>query len=92
LQVIINVIDRGMNVGDAMDHLRIHHQWLPDQILYEPGLSDDTKALLEANGHRFEPIDWYARPQSVLYKDGWSYGYADTRMPGGGACSPDGGC
>ncbi|VAV96303.1 hypothetical protein MNBD_ALPHA05-1215 [hydrothermal vent metagenome] len=37
-------------------------------------------------------MDWYARPQTVLYKDGWSYGYSDTRMPGGGACSPDGGC
>ncbi len=92
LQVIINVIDRGMNIGDAMEHPRIHHQWLPDQILYEPGLSDDTKALLKAKGHKLTPIDWYARPQVVLYKDGWSYGYSDTRMPGGGACSPDGGC
>jgi gamma-glutamyltranspeptidase / glutathione hydrolase len=92
LQVIINVIDRGMNIGDAMEHPRIHHQWLPDQILYEPGISDDTKALLEAKGHKLTPIDWYARPQTVLYKDGWSYGYSDTRMPGGGACSPDGGC
>ncbi len=92
LQVIINVIDRGMNIGDAMDHPRIHHQWLPDHILYEPGLSNDTKALLEAKGHTLEPIDWYARPQTVLHKDGWSYGYTDTRMAGGGACSPDGGC
>ncbi len=92
LQVIINVIDRGMNIGDAMEHPRIHHQWLPDHILYEPGLSDDAKALLETKGHTLEPIDWYARPQTALYKDGWSYGYTDTRMPGGGACSPDGGC
>jgi gamma-glutamyltranspeptidase / glutathione hydrolase len=92
LQVIINVIDRGMNIADAMEHPRIHHQWLPDQILYEPGISDDTKALLAAKGHKLTSIDWYARPQTVLYKDGWSYGYSDTRMPGGGACSPDGGC
>ncbi len=92
LQVIVNVIDRGMNIGDAMDQPRIHHQWLPDHILFETGLSDDTKALLEAKGHTLKPIDWYARPQTVLYKDGWSYGYADTRMPGGGGCSPDGGC
>ncbi len=90
LQVIINVVDRNMNIGDAMDHPRIHHQWLPDHILYEPGLSEDTKALLKAKGHTLEPFDWYSRPQTVLYKDGWAYGYADTRMPGGGACSPKG--
>jgi len=92
LQVILNVIDRGMNIGDAVDNPRVHHQWLPDRILYEPGLSDDTKARLEAMGHSLAPIDWHARPQVVLAEDGWFYGYTDERTPGGGACSPDGGC
>jgi len=92
LQVILNVIDRGMNIGDATDQPRIHHQWLPDRILHDPDLSEDTKALLQAKGHKLEVYDWYSRPQTVLYKDGWTYGYSDERMPGGGACSPDGGC
>ena len=92
LQTIINVTDRGMSLGDAVDHPRIHHQWLPDQILAEPGVSKDTQDLLKAKGHKIEPVDWFARPQAVLHKNGWTYGYADTRMPGGGACSPDGGC
>ena len=92
LNVILNVIDRGMNVADATEQLRIHHQWLPDQILYEDGLSEDTKKLLEAKGHTLTPFDWYARPQTAVYQDGWAYGYADSRIPGGGACSPDAGC
>jgi gamma-glutamyltranspeptidase/glutathione hydrolase len=92
LQIIVNVIDRGMNIGDATDHPRIHQQWLPDEILYEPGLSADTIRLLEEKGHKLTPINWHATPQSIIAKDGWFFGYADTRYPGGGACSPDGGC
>lgn len=92
LQVIVNVVDRGMNIADATDHPRIHHQWLPDTLYYEPGLSEDAKRLLEAKGHELTPLDWYARPQTVLYKDGWTYGYTDTRMPGGGACAAGADC
>ncbi len=92
LQVIVNIIDRGMALGDAVDHPRIHHQWLPDQILIEPGISDDTKRLLEAKGHKLTRIDWLARPQAAQVMDGWYFGYADTRDPGGGACTPDAGC
>ncbi len=90
--VVVNVIDRGMNIADAADAPRIHHQWLPDLLMYEPGLGEETKAALEAMDHELYPLDWYARPASAQYKDGWFYGYADTRIPGGGACSPDGGC
>ena len=92
LQVLLNVIDRGMNIGDATDRPRIHHQWLPDQLLYEPGLSEDTKDLLTEKGHEIAPFEWYARPQTALVEDGWFYGYTDERMPGGGACAPDAAC
>ncbi len=92
LQIIVNVIDRGMNIADAVDHPRIHQQWLPDEILYEPGLSADTIRLLEAKGHKLTPINWHATPQTAIASDGWFFGYADTRYPGSGACSPDGGC
>lgn len=90
--LIVNVIDRGMNIADATDAPRIHHQWLPDLLVHEPGLGEETKDALESMGHTLKPLDWYSRPASALYKDGWVYGYADTRIPGGGACSPDGGC
>ena len=92
LHVILNVIDREMNIGSATDRSRIHHQWLPDYILYEPGLSEDTKTILKSKGHELVEFDWFARPQTVRIKNGWFYGYTDERMPGGGACSPDGGC
>jgi gamma-glutamyltranspeptidase/glutathione hydrolase len=52
LQVITNIIDYDMNIQQAIDAPRIHHQWLPDEVAYEPmGLSADTKRALEALGH-----------------------------------------
>lgn len=54
LQVIVNVVDFDMNIQQAIDAPRIHHQWLPDQITYEPfGMSADTFRALETRGHRF---------------------------------------
>jgi gamma-glutamyltranspeptidase/glutathione hydrolase len=52
LQVITNIIDFDMNIQQAIDAPRIHHQWLPDEIAYEPlGLSADTRRALETRGH-----------------------------------------
>jgi len=54
LQVITNVVDFEMNIQQAIDAPRIHHQWLPDEIAFEPfGLSADTQRALEAKGHKF---------------------------------------
>ena len=53
LQVITNIIDYDMNIQQAIDAPRIHHQWLPDEIVYEPyGLSADTQRALQARGHK----------------------------------------
>jgi gamma-glutamyltranspeptidase/glutathione hydrolase len=52
LHTILNVIDFQMNVQQAVDFPRFHHQWLPDRISYEKhGLSPDTVALLKSRGH-----------------------------------------
>ncbi|MEE2792119.1 MAG: gamma-glutamyltransferase [Acidobacteriota bacterium] len=52
LMTILNVVDFGMNVQEAVDAPRIHHQWLPDETRYERwGLSPDTLALLVLRGH-----------------------------------------
>ncbi|MBD0371280.1 MAG: gamma-glutamyltransferase [Pyrinomonadaceae bacterium] len=54
-QIIINVIDFGMNIQQAIDAPRIHQQWMPDEVVYEPfGLSDDTRRALEVMGHKFK--------------------------------------
>ena len=52
LQVITGIVDYDMNIQQAIDAPRIHHQWLPDEIAYEPfGLSADTQRALESRGH-----------------------------------------
>lgn len=54
LQATINMIDHDMNLQEALDAPRIHHQWFPDHIYFEPfGLSSDTRSVLERLGHKF---------------------------------------
>ena len=62
LQTLLNVIDHGMNLQEAVDAPRIHHQWLPDTIFAEPfGLSPDTKAALAGMGYSItEQTAWGA--------------------------------
>ena len=52
LQVIMNVIDHDMNIQEAVNTVRIHHQWLPDELNIEEGLSLDTIQLLTQFGHK----------------------------------------
>lgn len=52
LEAIMNVIDHGMDLQEAIDAPRIHHQWLPDRVLIEPhALSPDTLKLLAGMGY-----------------------------------------
>jgi gamma-glutamyltranspeptidase / glutathione hydrolase len=54
LQVIVNIVDFNMNIQQAIDAPRFHHQWMPDQIRWEPyGLNQDTRRVLETRGHVF---------------------------------------
>lgn len=51
-QTILNVLEFEMPIDDAIEMMKIHHQWLPDRIQYEPDkLSPDTRDALEAMGH-----------------------------------------
>ncbi len=53
-QTILNVLEFEMPIDDAIEAVKIHHQWLPDVIYYEPNkLSPDTRSALEAMGHSF---------------------------------------
>jgi gamma-glutamyltranspeptidase/glutathione hydrolase len=92
LNTTLNVIDREMNLGEAIAQPRVHQQWLPDTVLFEEGMSADTTSALEKLGHDVEPFDWQATIHGVMVKDGWYYGYSDPRIPGGAACAPDSGC
>ena len=62
LETVMNIIDYGMEPQEAVDAPRIHHQWLPDEVFYEPfALSPDTLKLLGEMGHRLtEQTPWGA--------------------------------
>ena len=81
LQVIINVIDFHMNVQDAVDFPRIHHQWRPDILECESGVSPDTTSLLKQMGHSVEPAHSIILPrvEVVLLSEGWLQGANDDR-------------
>ncbi|HXP85467.1 MAG TPA: gamma-glutamyltransferase [Bryobacteraceae bacterium] len=84
LQVVLNVIDFGMNVQDAIDAPRFHHQWLPDRLYLEAGVSPDTVALLKARGH---DVDYsasvvLAQVEAILSDGGWLQGGLDGRREG----------
>jgi gamma-glutamyltranspeptidase/glutathione hydrolase len=82
LQIIMNVVDHGMNVAEATVAPRIHHQWLPEVLRVEEGLSPDTVAALEARGHVVEVMETMGSAQSILVddEDGLLLGGADTRQ------------
>jgi len=79
LQVISNVIDHNLNILAAVSAPRIHHQWLPDEIRVEEGLSPDTIKLLEQKGHKDVQKKAMGAIQSIMLKDGKFYGGADPR-------------
>jgi gamma-glutamyltranspeptidase/glutathione hydrolase len=86
LNVILNVVDFHMNVQDAIDWPRVHHQWMPDQLYLEKGVSPDTIALLRAMGHKIAPYDArspeIARVEAILIDGGWLQGGSDGRASG----------
>jgi gamma-glutamyltranspeptidase/glutathione hydrolase len=86
LQVLINVIDYGMDIQQAIDWPRVHHQWMPDTIIYEPmGLAPDVIKRLTEMGHKF--VD---RPrhmgdaEGIMIEDktGVRLGGSDPRLDG----------
>lgn len=57
LQVILNVVDHGMNIQQAIEMPRVHHQWMPDALRYEPfAIAPDVMGELKERGHRLEPF------------------------------------
>ncbi|EKE44173.1 hypothetical protein OCGS_1689 [Oceaniovalibus guishaninsula JLT2003] len=82
LQLILNVIDHDMNVAEATVAPRIHHQWLPEVLRIEEGLSPDTIAILESKGHVVEVMETMGSAQSIVVEDesGLRLGGADTRQ------------
>lgn len=66
LEVIVNVIDHGMTLQEAIDAPRIHHQWLPDTLAAEPyALSADTAKALTTMGYKIVPLEPWGAGNAV---------------------------
>lgn len=90
MQVIINLVDHGMKLDQAIQAPRFHHQWMPDRVLTEPwALSADTLRALRARGH----LEFITRParfanrhigvvNAIIQLDDVMMGVPDPRRPG----------
>jgi len=83
LQVITNVIDFGMNISEATNAPRVHHQWLPDKLRIERGISGDTLRILTERGYTIDTGNTMGSVQSIMKKGEFIYGASDPRRPGG---------
>ncbi|MGB0908174.1 MAG: gamma-glutamyltransferase family protein, partial [Maricaulaceae bacterium] len=88
LQTVLNVIEWDMNLAQATNMPRIHHQWLPDYVAVEPGISEDTLDALTARGFKLRRDDAghykrnvLGRVNSVARGDGYVLGASDPRGP-----------
>ncbi|ECI2903251.1 gamma-glutamyltransferase [Salmonella enterica subsp. enterica serovar Agona] len=80
LQMVVNSIDFGMNVAEATNAPRFHHQWLPDELRVEKGFSPDTLKLLEQKGQKVALKEAMGSTQSIMVgPDGELYGASDPR-------------
>ncbi|ECE6699104.1 gamma-glutamyltransferase [Salmonella enterica subsp. houtenae] len=80
LQMVVNTIDFGMNVAEATNAPRFHHQWLPDELRVEKGFSPDTLKLLEQKGQKVALKEAMGSTQSIMVgADGELYGASDPR-------------
>jgi gamma-glutamyltranspeptidase/glutathione hydrolase len=87
LQTLINVIDHGMTIQEAVDAPRIHHQWMPDEIVYEiGGVVADVKDKLQLMGHKFtaKPRRTMGDCEAIMIEDqtGVRLGASDPRRGG----------
>jgi len=81
LQMISNVIDHDMNVAEATNERRIHHQWLPDVLEVEPGFNQDSMQLLMNMGHKVKETRTMGSSQSIMVTKDYFLGASDPRRP-----------
>ncbi len=82
--ILMGVVDYRMNIQEAVNATRFHHQWYPDSIRIEPGLSPDTLRLLQGKGHKFEPSGFWSDGECIAVdaRTGELLGASDARNNG----------
>ena len=81
LQVVLNVIDFGLDIGAATMMPRIHQDYQSVEMDIEKFLNFDTRRILKIYGHKLEESDTIGSTQSILIDGDSKYGYADLRRP-----------
>ena len=87
-QTVVNVLGYNMQIDKAIEVMKIHHQWLPDVLLYERHLmSPDTRAALEAMGHHLREVNSLGQLMGITYDADLKVyiGASDSSSPDGGA-------
>ena len=87
-QTVLNVLAYDMQIDKAIETMKIHHQWLPDEIVYERFLmSPDTRAALQAMGHHLREVKNLGSLMGITYDAEFKVyiGAADSSSPNGGA-------
>jgi len=79
LQIIINVLEFNLNIAEATVSPRFHHQWLPDELLLEKGINQDTRQILAKKGHNLKDSRAMGSTQSIMKQDKFLYGFSDPR-------------
>ena len=82
MQVMLNYLDHGLSLKQAIDEPRIHHQWLPDVAVYERGKFDEELlGALEAKGHSLRDATSIGRVKAVANEAQVRIGAGDARNP-----------
>jgi gamma-glutamyltranspeptidase/glutathione hydrolase len=82
LQVLLNTIEHRMTIAESVQAPRIHHQWLPDETMIEPGVSAAMARALEARGHNVKVWAPFTSAPSIMVTPEGLVGAADTRTRG----------
>lgn len=81
VQALINRIDLGMSLPEALSAPRVHHQWLPDRLRVERALSADLKQALTKKGHQVQEVERIGISQAVGFNaDGKLQAVVDPRL------------
>jgi gamma-glutamyltranspeptidase/glutathione hydrolase len=82
--ILMGVVDYGMDLQEAVNAPRFHHQWLPDEVYVERGSPTDTATLLQEMGHHVTTEDYWSDAECVAIdlKTGERLGASDVRNNG----------
>ena len=82
--VLMGVVDFGLDIQEAVNAPRFHHQWLPDEILVEDRLSPDTMNVLRSKGHKLKVRHFWGDGECIMVdpKSGERLGASDGRNNG----------